>query len=611
MSRDVLSRALKKSALAVSVALLGLGAPHADAQDKGQRIIGGDEAGPTAAPWQVAIYDSAGAYKCGGSLITDRWVLTAAHCIVDGTNNALPPSALRVQVGTNTRSSGGARYTIAPGGVIRHENYTGGTPNDIGLLRLNGKVGQSLSAPVDPLDPAFAPRKAYPIGLVNQTTRPIVASVGKQAVVTGFGDTQPNCPGGCPSNSLKTRNVTISQCGAGAATDTICAQPSTICHTDSGGPLVVRSDPNDSTSAYVLAGIVEEYVGTACASGEDHYVAVSEHLTWIEKKIASHFIARVSYNPYRINLYKRSLDGQPIAAASLSYTTGGNSSYFTSDSKFSVSHKTGKIIFAAPAVRSAANPSIIVTQSKLFAFDPATGSTSLIFSAADGRDFLAPMQIYDGTIFVWKFLRKPFIADLYKFVPAGSGFTRVYTGVKINGTATSAIPDIGFQSAYNPVTGDIAFTSPPIFDTTDTPSTIKAFNTKGSTTTLRTLRTANSGWLFRSVTFDAAGNLYFAMQDTAQHVYLYQAPADRLTTPNPKSVYTIVTPARFAQGITLHLIHSKAYGLRNLVSVAQPFATGASVRPVDPIKKAWNFAAGLTNNAPAGSHYSYPLFTFK
>jgi secreted trypsin-like serine protease len=47
--------------------------------EKHQRITNGIVAAPGQFPWQVAlIIDNM--YFCGGSLISSKWILTAAHC---------------------------------------------------------------------------------------------------------------------------------------------------------------------------------------------------------------------------------------------------------------------------------------------------------------------------------------------------------------------------------------------------------------------------------------------------------------------------------------------------------------------------------------------------
>ena len=46
-------------------------------------IHSGQEAIPHSWPWQVfvKIEGKAGGYDCGGSIISEKWILTAAHCV--------------------------------------------------------------------------------------------------------------------------------------------------------------------------------------------------------------------------------------------------------------------------------------------------------------------------------------------------------------------------------------------------------------------------------------------------------------------------------------------------------------------------------------------------
>ena len=48
-----------------------------------ERIVGGDEATPHQYPWMAALFID-DKYFCGGTLISDEWVMTAGHCADGG-----------------------------------------------------------------------------------------------------------------------------------------------------------------------------------------------------------------------------------------------------------------------------------------------------------------------------------------------------------------------------------------------------------------------------------------------------------------------------------------------------------------------------------------------
>jgi len=112
--------------------------------DAGAKVIGGEVAAEGAWPWQVALMVngmpvSTDSQFCGGSLVMDTWVLTAAHCVhmadAQGKWADLDPKAISVLVGTNKLDGSGDLIPVEK--IIRHPTYSGDQFDyDIALIKL-------------------------------------------------------------------------------------------------------------------------------------------------------------------------------------------------------------------------------------------------------------------------------------------------------------------------------------------------------------------------------------------------------------------------------------------------------------------------------------------
>ncbi|XP_014231258.1 trypsin-like [Trichogramma pretiosum] len=114
------------------------------------RIIGGDEAEPRQFKYHVYLETGWGFYLCGGGIIGDRYVLTAAHCVIDTRTDRFYDHPLRIVAGTDTRlnaSSNDHHYSSNGAVVLAVEQayvpymYRSSDIGDIALLKLNGSLG--------------------------------------------------------------------------------------------------------------------------------------------------------------------------------------------------------------------------------------------------------------------------------------------------------------------------------------------------------------------------------------------------------------------------------------------------------------------------------------
>lgn len=235
------------------------------------QIVGGTPATPGEYPWMALVYP--GGYLCGGSLIGDVWVLTAAHCVYDDAGNLFSPGDFQVTLGDYDRTViEGTEQVRAVSQVIPHPTYSpNGDDFDVALLR--------LSKPV-----TLIAGQVETITLVTADTLD-QAAVGTNATVTGWGTTS---YGGSVTNELYEVVVPIvsnqdcsSAYGGGITAGMLCAGYAEggkdSCQGDSGGPLIVP----DGGSGWLQAGVVSWGYECAFPGYYGVYARVSQYADWI------------------------------------------------------------------------------------------------------------------------------------------------------------------------------------------------------------------------------------------------------------------------------------------------------------------------------------------
>ncbi|XP_063044888.1 serine protease isoform X2 [Engraulis encrasicolus] len=132
------------SCLAFVSAAYGCGVPAIPPVVSGYaRIVNGEEAVPHSWPWQVSLQDYTGFHFCGGSIVNENWVVTAAHCNVRTSH--------RVIVGEHNKGvSGEDIQTMRVQQVFTHPNWNAYTiNNDIALIKLTTPI--QLNTHVSPV----------------------------------------------------------------------------------------------------------------------------------------------------------------------------------------------------------------------------------------------------------------------------------------------------------------------------------------------------------------------------------------------------------------------------------------------------------------------------
>ncbi|XP_030376378.1 chymotrypsin-2 [Scaptodrosophila lebanonensis] len=219
------------------------------------RVVNGFDTPLGQAPYQISLQSMYNEHMCGGAIVGERHVVTAAHCVY-GYN----PIYLRVATGTVRWQQPDAKYFVEEYWV--HCNYN--SPdynNDIAVIRLNDSIvwndyTKPIALPTEPL--------------ANNT----------KVLLTGWGSTEymGDTPDVLQQASLTYVNYTVCQEEMGGDIRngvghmcTLTHEGQGACHGDSGGPLVANG---------YLYGLVNW--GYPCAVGfPDSHAYVYYYRDWI------------------------------------------------------------------------------------------------------------------------------------------------------------------------------------------------------------------------------------------------------------------------------------------------------------------------------------------
>ncbi|XP_043822942.1 anionic trypsin-like [Dromiciops gliroides] len=238
------------------LSFIGAAVAFSDDDDK---IVGGETCQEASVPYQASL--NSGYHFCGGSLINEQWVVSAAHCY---------KSRIQVRLGEhNIEATDGSEQFIDSEKVIRHPGYSYWTlDNDIMLIKLKTPAVLNDHVGTISLPKACAP-------------------AGTNCLISGWGNTLSS--GVNYPDLLQCLNAPVlseADCKAsypGEITDNmVCVGflegGKDSCQGDSGGPVACNGE---------LQGIVSWGYGCAQKDRPGVYTKVCNFVDWIQSTIAA------------------------------------------------------------------------------------------------------------------------------------------------------------------------------------------------------------------------------------------------------------------------------------------------------------------------------------
>ena len=228
-------------------------------------------------PWQAAI-ENDGKVVCGGSLIGDQWIITAAHCILMS-NTKRRHKKLKVYLGTNKllQLNSPAVQKIAVVEVHYHRRFNWKDyDSDIAVLKLKRKANITS--------------QVHSVCLPKNKRRKGLMKEGMMGVMVGWGSKKkPNYLRQLPLPVVDLTTCKQSYARWTVTENMLCAgykyESHDACNRDSGGGFLFL-DKRERKFRWVLGGVVSwGYPGCGQTGKYSVFTNVARHMNWITNRI--------------------------------------------------------------------------------------------------------------------------------------------------------------------------------------------------------------------------------------------------------------------------------------------------------------------------------------